>query len=506
MSFNSIEFALFFAMVFAFYFMPAMRTSTRQNTLLLTVSYFFYSMWDWRFLILIIFTTTTTFLAGKHLVTNKSKWVAAINITINLGILILFKYFNFFGENFVRLLQTVGIETNWLVIDIILPVGISFYTFQAIGYTIDAYSGDFKDNPPITPLQFATFIAYFPQLVAGPIERAKNILPQLTQTRVWNYQDSLEGMRRILWGMMKKVVIADQCGIHADAIWTNGMDVPHGEIKMYVAVILFSIQIYCDFSGYCDIALGSSRMLGIRLMENFKKPYFSRSVLEFWHRWHISLMEWFQLYVYIPLGGSRVSKYRHYFNIIIVFLISGLWHGASYCFLLWGMYWALVYIIAIAMKIPSYKNDTTFLQQNILGTILTNGAVIIGWGIFRSTSISECIPLLCRSVVPLTAVTVVCCVAATFLLKRIAIRRAALFIMTIVVIAVCILFNNIVISHYYLAIAVWMFLCEYATCDTEEHLYPLPCNKIMRRALYIIIYISILTAASSDTAFIYFQF
>ena len=248
---------------------------------------------------------------------------------------------------------------------------------------------------------------------AGPIERAKNIIPQLKQTRIWNYEDSVAGLRRILWGAMKKVVIADQCGMHADMIWSLGLDAPHGEIKMFIAVLLFCIQIYCDFSGYCDMALGISQMLGIRLMENFRVPYFSRSILEFWHRWHISLMEWFKQYVYIPLGGSHVSRYRHYMNISIVFIISGLWHGASWCFLLWGIYWGLIYILAIIMKVQTYKDDPDITRHNMSGTICSMSMVITGWAIFRSTSVSECAALLFRSVIPLTIITAVSAMVIT---------------------------------------------------------------------------------------------
>ncbi len=506
MTFNSIEFVFFFVIAFTVYFLPIMKTATRQNTLLLAASYVFYGMWDWKFLGLILFTTATTFISGKLLMRNKSRLVAGINIVINIGILALFKYFNFFGENLSRLLSLTGWKVDWILIDIILPVGISFYTFQAIGYTIDVYRGDIKDDAGKNPIQFATFIAYFPQLVAGPIERAKNILPQLERVRTWKYEDSVEGLQRIIWGMMKKVVIADQCGVHTDIIWQQGLDVAHGEIKMFFAVLLFSIQIYCDFSGYCDIALGASRMLGIKLMENFKRPYFSRSVLEFWHRWHVSLMEWFQQYVYIPLGGSRVSRHKHYMNVITVFLISGLWHGASWCFILWGAYWAIAYITAIMLKVSAYKDDTEIKKCNIFGTICSMSVVITGWAIFRSTSISECMALLCKSVIPLTAATTFFCIVTIACMKQKTVRKAGVYIAAATVVAAFIILTDKVITYYYLLYATGMFACEWATRADTWHLYPLPRNKIMRYTLYIFIYMSIILAPSTDSAFIYFQF
>ena len=506
MTFNSIEFIFFFAIVFVLYFLPAMKTAARQNTLLLVASYVFYGMWDWRFLGLILLTTTSTFFTGMFLMKKKAKWIAGTNIGINLCILAIFKYFNFFGDNLSRLLKLTGFDIDWVFLDIILPVGISFYTFQAIGYTIDAYRDNLKGVPTDNPVMFATFIAYFPQLVAGPIERAKNIIPQLKQTRIWNYEDSVAGLRRILWGAMKKVVIADQCGMHADMIWSLGLDAPHGEIKMFIAVLLFCIQIYCDFSGYCDMALGISQMLGIRLMENFRMPYFSRSILEFWHRWHISLMEWFKQYVYIPLGGSHVSRYRHYMNISIVFIISGLWHGASWCFLLWGIYWGLIYILAIIMKVQTYKDDPDITRHNMSGTICSMSMVITGWAIFRSTSVSECTALLFRSVIPLTIITAVSAMVITKCVNSATMKKIGKWTLITAFISACLIFPAKIISYYYLLYAAGMFACEWAARAKNNSLYPVPCRKPLRYALYIFIYISIVLAPSSDSAFIYFQF
>lgn len=417
MTFNSIGFLILFTVVFIACYTRAMKLPRRRNTLLLLASYVFYGMWDWRFLGLIIFTTLTTFLSGRCLTRRKSRFVAGLNIAVNLGILVVFKYFNFFGENLVHLFSLLGIGLDWVTVDILLPVGISFYTFQAIGYTVDAYRGQLKGLPTDNLLLFATFIAYFPQLVAGPIEHASNIIPQLMKPSVWNYGECVGGLRRVLWGLVKKVVVADQCGMLVDSLWEQGLSVPHGGLRMFVATLLFSVQIYCDFSGYCDIALGVSRMLGIRLMENFTRPYFSKSVLSFWHHWHRSLMDWFTQYLYIPLGGSRCGKTRHFLNIAVVFCLSGLWHGASWCFILWGGYWAVVYILAVALGVSAHKHDgpaESFSPVGIIGTLFF---VVVGWAIFRSTGIDECVQLLVRSVLPCTAVAAVAATGLSLLLK-----------------------------------------------------------------------------------------
>ncbi len=505
MLFNSVEFIALFSAVLLLYFLPTGATARRQNMLLLAASYVFYGAWDWRFLGLIFFTTLSTFLTARILDRHPSRVVAGINIGVNLAILAVFKYFNFFGENLCRLFKLMGWSVDWVFVDILLPVGISFYTFQAIGYTVDAYRGNLKNIDTNNFLLFAVFIAYFPQLVAGPIERAGHIMPQLAKRRLWNGSEAVEGLRRVLWGLVKKIVIADQCGMRVDALWDKGMDGHHGAIGMFVATLLFTVQIYCDFSGYCDIALGISRVLGIRLMENFRRSYFSRSVLEFWHRWHVSLMEWFTQYVYIPLGGSRVSRARHLSNIFIVFLLSGLWHGASWCFIAWGDYWGAVYILARVCGCDSYKNDRSFELSRPYGVVATMSFVVVGLAIFRSSSIEACARLLAW-VVPLTALLALALVVAIWLMKHRPVRLAVYALGAISVAAAAVLIPGKVMMWYFLFFAAAVFVCEWKTRHDDVPLYPLPRRRTLRYAVYILLYLAIITAPVSDSAFIYFQF
>lgn len=387
MSFNSIEFAIFLPIVFLIYWYAFKKYTRLQNIFLLGVSYLFYGWWDWRFLSLIILTTASTYLTA--IATNKSnkKLWTSLNIIINIGILIYFKYFNFFSENFKNALSFFGMTADWVTLDILLPVGISFYTFQAIGYSIDVYRNKIK--PTKDYIAFSTFIAFFPQLVAGPIESARNLLPQISNTRQWNYDDAVLGLRQILWGLVKKLAMADSCAIIVDHIFSapeyyaSGF----GASTLILGGILFSIQIYGDFSGYSDIAIGSARLFGIRLMNNFNYPYFSRNVKEFWQRWHISLMKWFHEYIYISLGGNRKGKYRTLINISIVFLLSGLWHGASWTFVIWGLWGAITMCShLIFSKYKSEKNNISTLK-NIPSILIVFTLTTIGFIIFRSPSI-----------------------------------------------------------------------------------------------------------------------
>lgn len=379
MNFNSIEYALFLPIVFLVYWYCLRNRLRLQNTFLLTASYIFYGWWDWRLLSLIIFTTASTYITAiateKSTDKRRARIYTGINIAINIAILCAFKYFNFFGENFALLFRAFGYEMDWITLDILLPVGISFYTFQAIGYSIDVY----RRSIPATrdAIGFATFITFFPQLVAGPIERASNLLPQILSPRRWNYDDAVIGMRQILWGLVKKLAVADLCGQFADTIY-SAPDY-YGGSTLLLAGILFAFQIYGDFSGYSDIAIGSARLLGIRLSTNFRYPYFAPSVAEFWHRWHISLMTWLRDYVYIPLGGSHRGKLRTMLNIIIVFTLSGLWHGASWTFVAWGFYWAIIMII------ERYTLDRRINP----GVVTTFILAVFGWILFRSQSLQQ---------------------------------------------------------------------------------------------------------------------
>lgn len=358
MLFNSIDFAIFLPIVFIIYWFLAYKNLKSQNLFILFTSYFFYAWWDWRFLALIIFSTLVDYFIGLaiHNQTHSTKRKCQLyaSILINLGFLGFFKYYNFFLENFVTAFSFFGNSVQYRSLDIILPVGISFYTFQTLSYTIDIYKNKLKPTKDI--VAFASFIAFFPQLVAGPIERAKNLLPQFETRREFNYQNSVDGLRQILWGLFKKMVIADNCAVFVDEFFGNH-EVYSGSTLLFGA-FLFTVQIYCDFSGYSDIAIGVSRLFGFNLMKNFAFPYFSRNIGEFWRRWHISLTTWFKDYVYIPIGGSRGSKWLKIRNTLIIFIIIGFWHGAQWKFIVYGLINALHFLPLIILGINrKYENS-----------------------------------------------------------------------------------------------------------------------------------------------------
>ncbi len=335
MQFDTYTYALFLPLVFFIYW--GLRRRLRwQNIFLLLASYVFYGWWDWRMLGLIALTSLTTWGTGLMMRGDRSSgdraWAAA-NIVLNVGILAVFKYLDFMRNSLVHLLNLLGVSPDWPTLNILLPVGISFYTFQAISYTIDVYRGDIKATRDV--VAFGVFIAFFPQLVAGPIERATHLLPQFMCRKEFDYGTAVTGMRQILWGLAKKLIIADSVGYYVDQLFSNPYC--YSAPSMIWAGILFAIQIYADFSGYSDIAIGSARLLNIRLQPNFRYPFFSRNMKELWQRWHISLMTWFRHYVYFPLGGSRRGKWRTALNTMIVFALSGLWHGADWTFVIWGM-------------------------------------------------------------------------------------------------------------------------------------------------------------------------
>lgn len=386
MSFNSIEYAIFLPIVFLIYWYALKKYTRLQNFFLLGVSYLFYGWWDWKFLSLIIITSASTYLTAIATQKwNKKLWTS-LNIIINIGILIYFKYFNFFSDNFKEILSFFGMTADWVTLDILLPVGISFYTFQAIGYSIDVYKNKIK--PTKDYIAFSTFIAFFPQLVAGPIESARNLLPQISKPRQWDYYEAVLGLRQILWGLVKKLAMADSCAVIVDSIFSapDYYASQFGASTLILGGILFSMQIYGDFSGYSDIAIGSARLFGIRLMTNFNYPYFSRNIKEFWQKWHISLMKWFHEYIYIPLGGNRKSKYRTLINISIVFLLSGLWHGASWTFVIWGLWGAITMCIYQVLSKNKFT-DTLPSLKNIPSILIVFSITAIGFIIFRSPSI-----------------------------------------------------------------------------------------------------------------------
>ena len=392
MLFNSIDY--FFFLTFVFFVYWATRNLKVQNLFIVGASYFFYACWDWRFLSLILVTTLCSWESGllmERFGKNKRacRMIMTCNVVLNLIILGFFKYFNFFADSFSALLASVGVNADFPTLNIILPVGISFYTFQAIGYSIEVFCR--RLNPCRDLVCFASFICFFPQLVAGPIEPASHLLPQFQQPRRFRYEEAVKGSRMILWGLFKKMIVADNCAPTVDMVWN---DYTHfSPVMLAVASLLFTIQIYCDFSGYSDIAIGSAKLFGIDLITNFKMPYFSTSIPEFWRRWHISLMNWFRTYIYIPLGGSRRGKAITIRNVFVVFLLSGLWHGDNYTFIVWGLYHALLSMVYVLFDIKT-KNTTDmsmFFMRHIPSILLTFLLVNIGWIIFRAPDLQSAI-------------------------------------------------------------------------------------------------------------------
>lgn len=399
MLFNSIEFALFLPIVFALYWFVFGKNLKLQNLFVVVASYVFYGWWDWRFLFLIAFTSFCSW--GSGLLIEKSradgsergekraKHISAANIVLNLLILGIFKYYDFFVQSFADLFFDGKCDS--LLLKIILPVGISFYTFQALSYSIDVYKRKLEPTKDI--IQFFAFVSFFPQLVAGPIERSTNLLPQFAKPRTFDYDEAVDGMRQILWGLFKKIVVADNCAIYVDQVFGNYAN--ESGSTLLLAAILFTFQIYGDFSGYSDIAIGTSKLFGIRLMRNFNVPYFSRDIAEFWRRWHISLTTWFRDYVYIPLGGSRCSKAKIVRNTFVIFLLSGFWHGANWTFLAWGAYHALLFLPLILLG-KNRKHKDIVAEGHLLPNLkelgqmlLTFILVVIGWIIFRAETIGQ---------------------------------------------------------------------------------------------------------------------
>ncbi len=394
MLFNSIDFAVFLPIVFAVYwiFSPWLKA---RNLIIVASSYVFYGWWDWRFLSLIIFSTLIDFVVGVALGREqnqfKRKTLLMLSIFSNLGLLGFFKYYNFFIENFTRVFTFFGSEISTGSLNIILPVGISFYTFQTLSYTIDVYRRQMKPTDDL--ISFAAFVSFFPQLVAGPIERAKRLLPQITSKIYFDYGKAADGMRQILWGLFKKIVIADSCAEFVNLIFQTPESFSSG--MLILGVVFFAFQIYGDFSGYSDIAIGTARLFGIDLMKNFAFPYFSRDMAEFWRRWHISLSTWFRDYVYIPLGGSRSTKAIVIRNTFIIFIVSGLWHGANWTFIVWGALNA-VYFLPLLLAGRNRRNLEIVAKNRIFPKLRETGAILLtffltcfAWIFFRAESISH---------------------------------------------------------------------------------------------------------------------
>ena len=397
MIFNSIDFAIFLPIVFILYWFVTDKNLSSQNFLIVVASYIFYGWWDWRFLLLIIFSTIVDFTIGHKLKTEqnqiKRKILLWSSIFVNLGLLGFFKYYNFFLDNFITAFSFFGTEIKANTLNIILPVGISFYTFQTLSYTIDVYKK--KLVPSTDYVAFSAFVSFFPQLVAGPIERATNLLPQFYKRREFAYSKAADGMRQILWGLFKKIVIADNCATYANEIFNNSADMNGSTLVL--GAIFFTFQIYGDFSGYSDIAIGTSRLFGFNLKQNFATPYFSRDIGEFWRRWHISLSTWFRDYLYIPIGGSRGGTWMKVRNTFAIFLVSGFWHGANWTFIIWGALNAIYFlpllltnnnrnnleIVAKGKSLPSFKE--LFL------ILLTFSLTVFAWIFFRADNLVHAI-------------------------------------------------------------------------------------------------------------------
>jgi len=395
MQFNSIEFIIFLPIVLLLYWFGTKRNIRIQNILLVAASYFFYGCWDWRFLSLIMISSAVDYSVGLALGKTdndrKRRMLLLVSIMVNIGFLGFFKYFNFFAENFARAFTFLGrpIETGRL--NIILPVGISFYTFQTLSYSIDVYRR--KLEPTRDIVAFFAFVSFFPQLVAGPIERATNLLPQFTGRRSVTYDQLADGFRQILWGFFNKIVIADNCAGIVNDIFSNYAD--YNGSTLLLGAVLFAFQIYADFSGYSNIAIGTGRLFGFNLMRNFAFPYFSRDIAEFWRRWHISLTSWFRDYLYIPLGGSRGSTANKIRNVLIIFIVSGFWHGANWTFIIWGALNALYFIPLMLLNKNRIHTDQvaehTILPnlREVLQMLLTFGLTTLAWVFFRAENLSH---------------------------------------------------------------------------------------------------------------------
>lgn len=395
MLFNSLSFALFLPVVFILYWFVAGKNLKYQNILLLCASYFFYACWDWRFLFLLVFSTLLDYVTGIKMTEAGSAKTKKIwfwlSIIVNLGFLGVFKYFNFFAASMAVAMANIGLHVNPWTLKVILPVGISFYTFHGLSYVIDIYKDRIRAERNF--IDYSLFVSFFPLLVAGPIERATHLLPQVKKVRTFDYYTAADGLRQILWGLFKKAVIADQCSEFANIIFANSSG--YTGSTLVLGAIFFTFQIYCDFSGYSDMALGIARLFGINLLRNFAFPYFSRDIAEFWRRWHISLSTWFRDYLYIPLGGSKGSIWIKVRNTFIIFLVSGFWHGANWTFIIWGLLNALyimpliifnknrvnLQIVAKGHPLPSLRE---FFQ-----ILLTFSLTVFAWIFFRATSINH---------------------------------------------------------------------------------------------------------------------
>ena len=389
MLFNSIVFFIFLPICFGLYWFVCNKRLHIQNILILIASYVFYGWWDERFLALIALSTLVDYTVGLQLEKaekqNKRKLLLAISLAINLGLLGVFKYYNFFVASWIDAWASFGVSMEASTLKIILPVGISFYTFQTLSYTIDIYRKQLQAERNL--INFASYVAFFPQLVAGPIERATRLLPQFSRKRIFDYHQAKSGVYLIIWGLFKKIVIADNCAFFVNTIFENPSG--YSSAELLVGAVLFAFQIYGDFSGYSDIAIGTARLFGFELMVNFKFPYFSKNIGDFWRRWHISLSTWFRDYVYIPLGGSRGSRWQQIRNVFVIFLVSGFWHGANWTFIVWGAIHALLFIpLLLLNRNRNDVNSTRISFKDSWRILLTFLLVTLAWIYFRADTIT----------------------------------------------------------------------------------------------------------------------
>ena len=482
MLFNSIDFAIFLPIVFVLYWFIVNRNLKLQNSLIVIASYVFYGWWDWRFLLLIFLSTIVDYTVGLQLskATKKSnrKILLWLSLLVNIGLLVYFKYYNFFLNNFITAFSFFGMHINANTLNIILPVGISFYTFQTLSYTIDIYR--YKIKPTKNFIAFIAFVSFFPQLVAGPIERASNLLPQFLRKREFNYSRAVDGTRQILWGLFKKVVIADNCARFANEIFSNSGDLNGSTLLL--GVVFFTFQIYGDFSGYSDIAIGTARLFGFNLRQNFAFPFFSRSIPEVWRRWHISLTTWFRDYLYIPLYRKLpINHITKIINILILFSVIGLWHGASWNFALWGVLLALYYMPSLFIK--RKKQAPVVAQGNVLPSLKEMYKVSITFMKFM---------------------------IAMIFFRAQSIEQVFVFFKKIFSFS---LFEKPILSNYTFALEISILIVVFMLVEWQgrEHQFGIErfgfkWNRIIRFSIYYLIVFLIFWYARQEEEFIYFQF
>jgi alginate O-acetyltransferase complex protein AlgI len=478
MLFNSISFLLFLPIVFVVYWWVNKKSLSLQNGLLLLASYFFYACWDWRFLFLLLFSTALDYFTGIQMAEaknqgNKKFWFW-LSIIVNLGFLGIFKYYNFFADSFAEALSGLGIRVSFWTLQVIMPVGISFYTFHGLSYVIDIYKE--RIQPERNIVTYSLFVAYFPLLVAGPIERATHLLPQIKKRRFFDYPKAIDGVHQIIWGLFKKVVIADNCALYANDIFDHYESM--NSLSLLLGAIYFAFQIYGDFSGYSDIALGTSKLFGIDLLRNFNYPYFSRDIAEFWRRWHISLSSWFRDYLYIPLGGSQGGMWMKIRNTFIIFLVSGFWHGANWTFIVWGALHAAFFLpllitqnnrnnigsVAKGKSFPSFKELASMLLTFCLTTL--------AWVFFRAESVSKAIDYIKR-------------------MFQFDFDGGIQFLE---------------FEHYVVEMLLILGLFVVFEWNSREQEHPIAGKLVVFKALIVLVAILILGVFSSPADFIYFQF